>query len=66
MFNRAVFGLLLEIAELSVFSVRYGLVINVGWEGYGDIGDFSSPLGIFPVVTPLEWALFCVKDIVPV
>jgi hypothetical protein len=26
-------------------------------------GDVSSPLGIFPLVTPLDWALFCVKDI---
>jgi len=23
----------------------------------------SSPLGILPPVTPLDWALFCVKDI---
>jgi len=26
----------------------------------------SSPLGIFPLVTPLDWGLFCVKDICPV
>ena len=32
----------------------------------GEVGDFSTPLGIFPPVTPLEWAIFCVKDIGPV
>jgi hypothetical protein len=29
----------------------------------GEHGDFPSPLAIFPPVTPLDWALYCVKDI---
>jgi hypothetical protein len=29
----------------------------------GDDGDFPSPLDFVPPITPLDWALFCVKDV---
>ena len=29
----------------------------------GKDGGFSSPKGIFPPITPLDWAIYCVKDI---
>ena len=34
--------------------------------GMGMIGDFPSPLDCFPSVIPLDWALFCVKDVCPI
>jgi hypothetical protein len=32
----------------------------------GRLPIFFAPLGIFPLFTPLDWALFCLKDIGPV